>query len=87
MSNISQVIRDSYSFKIGPEVILTARWHSKVNMTSPFDSSTPILCRRSVEMFCVSLIVEKLFVGIYLAGYVACWFQNLGSAVGFDPEM
>jgi hypothetical protein len=47
-------------------------------MTSPFDSPTPILSRQSVEIFHLSLTVQKLFVCIYLAGNLASRFRNLG---------
>jgi hypothetical protein len=68
VSNLSQVIREFYRFKIGPEIVLAARWRRKAKMTSPFDSPTPILYRLSVEIFRLCLTVQKLFVYIYLAG-------------------
>ena len=85
ISNLSQVIRDFYGFKIGPEVALAARWRPKAKMTSSFDSPSPILYRRSVEIFCLSLTVQKLFECIDLAGNLASRFQNLGFSGGFDP--
>ena len=85
ISNLSQVIRDFYIFKIGPEVVLAARWRPKHKMTLPFDSPTPILYRPSVEIFRLSLTVQKLFECIDLAGNLASRFQNLGFLRGFDP--
>ena len=79
--NLSQIIRDLYSFKIGSEVVLAARWRPKEKITFPFDSSTPTLYRLSVEIFRLSLTVQKLFECIYLAS----GFQNLGFSGGFDP--
>jgi hypothetical protein len=64
-SKLSQVFRDLYGFKIGPEVVLAARWRPKVIMTSPFDSPIPILCRLIVEVFHLCLTVQKLFVCIF----------------------
>ena len=46
ISNLSQVIRDFYSLKIEPEVVLAARWRPKAKMMSPFDSPNPILYGR-----------------------------------------
>ena len=46
--------------KIGSEVVLAARWRLKAEMTSPFDSPTPILYRLSVEIFRLSLTAQKL---------------------------
>ena len=63
---------------MGPEVVLVARWRPKAEMTSPFDSLTPILYRTSVEIFRLSLTVQKLFECISLAGNLAFRFQNLG---------
>ena len=85
ISIVSQVIRDFYSLKIGPEVVLAARWRPTPKMTSPFDSPTPILYRLSVEIFRLSLTVQKLFECIDLAGNLASRFQNLGFSGGFDP--
>jgi hypothetical protein len=39
-------------------------------MTSPFDSPTPILYRLSVEIFRLSLTVQKLFACIDLGGNI-----------------
>ena len=44
-----------------PEVVLAARWLPKEKITSPFDSPTPTLYRHSVEIFRLSLTVQKLF--------------------------
>ena len=63
---------------MGPEVVLAARCHPKAEVTSPFDSLTHILYRRSVGMFLLYLTVEKLFERIDLAGNPAFLFQNLG---------
>jgi hypothetical protein len=49
--NLSQVIRDFYRVKIGPEVVLATRWRPEAKMTSLFDSPTPIMYRLSVEIF------------------------------------
>jgi hypothetical protein len=87
ISNLSQVIRDFYRVKIGPEVVLAARWRPKAKMMSPFDSPTPILPRLSVKMFRLSLTVQKLFVCICLSGNLASRFRNLGFSRGFDPKM
>ena len=70
---------------MGPEVDLAARWHPKEKITSPFDSPIPTLYRHSVEIFRLSLTVQKLFEGIDLAGNLAFRFQNLGFSGGFDP--
>jgi hypothetical protein len=87
MSNLSQVIRDFHSFKFGPEVVLAARWRPSAKMTSPFESPTPILYRVSVEVFRLSLTVQKLFVCIYLAGNLVSGFRNLGFLEDFDIKM
>jgi hypothetical protein len=86
VSNVSQVIRDCYSFKIGPDVIFATKWRPKAKMMSPFDSPTLILYRLSVETFRLCLTVHKLFVCIYLAGNLAFRFQNLGFR-GIDSKM
>jgi hypothetical protein len=57
---------------------LAARWRPKAKMTSLFDSSTPILYRLFVEIFRLSLTVQKLIVCIYLAGNLASRLRNLG---------
>jgi hypothetical protein len=87
ISNLSRVIHDFYSFKIGPEVVLADRWRSKAKMTSPLDSPTSILFRLSVEVSRLCLTVQKLFVYIDLAENLASRFQILGLSGGFDPEM
>jgi hypothetical protein len=87
ISNLSQVINVFYSFKIGPEVVLAARWRRKAKMTSLFDSPTSILFRLSVDIFRLSLTVQKLFVCISLAVNLASRFQNLGFSGGFDRDM
>jgi hypothetical protein len=87
ISNLSQVIHDFYSFKIGPEVVLAARWRPKAKMTTPFESPAPIWYRLSVENFRLCLTVQKLLVCIYLTGNLASPFQNLGFSGAFDPEM
>ena len=87
VSKLSQVIRDFYVVKIGPEVVLAARWRPKAKMTSPFDSPTPILYRLSVEIFRLSLTVQKLFMCVYLAGNLASRFRNLGFWGDFDLKM
>ena len=84
ISDLSQVIRDFYTLKIGPEAVLAARWRPKEKITSPFDSPTPTLYRLSVEIFRLSLTVQKLFECIDLAGNLALRFQNLGVSGGFD---
>ena len=71
---------------MGPEVVLAARWRPKAEMASPFDSPTPTLYRASVEIFRLSLTVQKLFECIDLAGNLASRFQNLGFSGGFDPK-
>ena len=53
-------------------------WRPKAKMTSPFDSPTPILYRASVEIFRISLTLQKLFECIDLAGNLAIGSQNLG---------
>jgi hypothetical protein len=73
---------------MGAEVVLAARWRPKSDITSRLDSLTPILCRRSIEMFSLSLTVQKLLECIDLAGNLAFRFQNLGFSGGFDdPEI
>ena len=59
ISNLWHVIRDFGTFKIGPEVVFAARWHSKTKMTSPFDSPIPILCRASVKIVLYLLPFES----------------------------
>jgi hypothetical protein len=68
--HVIQVIRDFYLVKIGPEVVLAARWRPEAKMTSPFDSPTLILYRLSVENFRLSLTIQKLFMCVYFA---AAW--------------
>jgi hypothetical protein len=87
VSNLSQVIRDFYSFKIRTEEVLAAEWRPTAKSTSPFNSPTLILFQLSVEILCLSLTVQKLFVCISSAGNLASWFKNLGFSGGFDPEM
>ena len=72
--------------KIGPEVVLAARWRPKEKITSPFDSPIPNLYRLSVEIFRLSLIVQKLFVCIDLAGNLASPFQNVGFSGILTPK-
>ena len=71
---------------MGPEVVLTARWRPKPKMTSPFDSPTPTLYRHSVDIFRLSLTVQKLFECIDLAGNLASRFQNLGFSGVLTPK-
>ena len=88
MSNLSQAIRVFYSFKMGPEVVLaamSARRRHATEITTPIDSPTQILYRRSVGIFRLSLAVKKLFECIDLAGNVAFGFQNLGFSGAFGP--
>ena len=85
ISNLSQVIRDFYSFKTGPEAVFVARWRIKPKLTSPFDSPTPILYRLSVEIFRLSLTDQKLFECVVLAGNLTSRFLNLGFSGGYDP--
>ena len=73
--------------KSNREVVLAARWRPKAKMMSQFDSPTQILYRLSVEIFRLSLTVQKLFESIDLAGNLASRFQNLGFSGGFDPYM
>jgi hypothetical protein len=75
-----------FCFKIGPEVVLAARWRPRANMTSLFDSPTPILYRLSVEIFRLCLTVQQLFECIYLAGNLASGFHNLGFSGGLNPK-
>jgi hypothetical protein len=63
-------------YKVGPEVVSTTRWRSTAEMTSSFDSPTPILFRRSVENFRLSLTVQQLFVCIDLAVNLASGLQR-----------
>jgi hypothetical protein len=49
-----------YCYKIEPEVVLAASWHHTAEMMSRFDSPTPILFRRSVEVFRLSLTFSKV---------------------------
>ena len=74
ISKTSQVIRDFYILKVGPEVVLAAWWRPKAEMMSPFDSPVPILYRASVDIFRLSLTVQKLFKYIDLAGNLASRF-------------
>jgi hypothetical protein len=53
------VIRDFYTFKIGPEVVLAARWRPTAEMTSSFDSPT-LICER------LYLTVQNLFDSILI---------------------
>ena len=64
---------------------MAARWRSKAKMMSPFDSPILILYRLSVEIFRLSLTVQKLFDCIDLAGNLASRSQNLGFSGGFWP--
>jgi hypothetical protein len=47
---------------------LTPRGRGTLEMTSPFDLSESLLSRCSVDIFCLSLSVEKLFNIFHLAG-------------------
>jgi hypothetical protein len=49
-------------------VVLAARGRSTSEMTSQFDLFESLLCRLSVDIFCLSLSVEKLFNIFHLAG-------------------
>ena len=69
VSDLSQVIRDFDTFKIGPEVVLAARWRPKEKIQSPFDSPPPTLYRLSVDIFRLSLTVQKLFECVDLISY------------------
>jgi hypothetical protein len=66
---------------------LAARWRLEAKMTLPFDSPSPILYRLSIEISCLSLTVQKLFVCIYLARNLASRFRNLGFSGGFHPKL
>ena len=69
---------------------MAARWRPKPKMALPLDS--PILYMLSVEIFRLSLTVQKLFECIDLAGNLASRFQNLGFSglltpkCNFDPQ-
>jgi hypothetical protein len=60
-------------------VILAARQRPKAKLTSPFESPIPILCRLSVEIFRMSVTVQRLFVCICLGGNLADRFRNFAS--------
>lgn len=47
---------------------MAARGRGTPEMTSPFDLSWSLLYRWSVDIFCLSLSVEKLFNIFHLAG-------------------
>jgi hypothetical protein len=64
---------------------VAARRRSPVEMTSPLDSFT-ILCRRFVGIFHLSLIIEKLFEFIDLAGNLPFGFQNMGFWMVLTPK-
>jgi hypothetical protein len=57
---------------------MAVRWRPTAVMASPFDFTTQILYRQSVEIFRLSLTVQKLFECTDLAGNFAFRFQNLG---------
>jgi hypothetical protein len=63
---------------------LAARWRSKAEMASRFDSPTPILYRRSVEIFRLSLTVQKIFE---CNDSTKNLVKNVEFSGGFDPEM
>jgi hypothetical protein len=50
---------------------LAARWRLEAEMNSRFNSPILILSRRSIEIFRLSLTVQKLFQCIDLAGNLA----------------
>jgi hypothetical protein len=65
---------------------LAARWRRRIEMASLFNSLAPILSRWSVEIFRLSLTVQKSFECIDLAGNLASRFQNLELLGSFDPR-
>jgi hypothetical protein len=77
-------MRAFYCFTTEPEVVLAARRRPSADMTLPFESQTPIMFRRSIEIFRLSLTVQKLFACIDFAGYLASQFQKFGFW-GFRP--
>jgi hypothetical protein len=71
ISNLVHVILDFHTIKNGPEVVLDAVLPggvAQLKMMSPFDYPTLILSRSSVGIFFLSLIIQKLFEFIDVAG-------------------
>ena len=62
---------------------MAARWRPKEKITSPFDSPTPTLYRLSIEIFRLSLTVQKLFGCIDLAENLAFPVPIFGVFEGF----
>jgi hypothetical protein len=63
---------------------MSARRRPAAEMTSPFDSPSPIFC---TGIFQLSLTVQKLTECIDLAGNFAFGLKNLGFLEDFDPEI
>jgi hypothetical protein len=64
---------------------LAARRRPAAKVTSPFDSPTPLLYRRPVENFRLSLTVQKLFKCVDLAK-IGIWAQKFGVSRWFRPR-
>ena len=64
---------------------MAARWRPIAKMMSPFDSPTQILYKLSLEIFSLSLTVQKLFECIDLAGKFGILVPKFGILGGCDP--
>jgi hypothetical protein len=86
-SNLSHVIRDFYTFKIGPEVVVGARWRPRAEIASRFGSPILILYSGPLEIF-IYILPFKSYSSVWI--WVEIWHSdknNLGYSGSFDPEM
>jgi hypothetical protein len=58
---VSEFLRLLLFSRFRPEVVSGARGRGKMEVTSQFDSSTPFLYQWSVDIFCLSHSVQRLF--------------------------
>jgi hypothetical protein len=57
---VCEFLRVSWFSRFRPKVVSSIRGRGKPEVTSPFDSETPLLHWWSVDIFCLSLSVQKL---------------------------
>jgi hypothetical protein len=89
ISNIWQVIHDYYSFKIGPEVVLVARWRRKAKNDVTVRFSDPIrsrLCTGCPLEFSVYVLPFKSYSRVFI--WLEIWHHGskIWSFLGFWPR-
>jgi hypothetical protein len=64
ISKLSHLIRDFHTFKIGPEVVLAARWRPKAEMASRLDYSSREAISKALLEFFIYLLPFKRYSSV-----------------------